>query len=208
MRRGTLIVLSRLTALQRLLSGRSLPRRPYAYNPGRGMAASTEVGTIMQLQSHEAPCAVCSQNSGEREVPGGILYADDRWVVLPAPPPYGVPGWMTLQTRRHVAGPAQFNHAEAASFGPVLCYLERVLEEITGALRIYTAAMGESFPHFHCRMVPRYVSMPNDAKGWGVFSLPRLATEGLIVVDESRAVHIIERYRAAIVEHFPPYDNG
>ena len=65
-------------------------------------------------------------------------------------------GWLTLQTRRHVPEPAAFSDAEAASFGPTLRFFESVLRDITGALRIYTVAMGESFPHFHGHLVPRY----------------------------------------------------
>ena len=34
----------------------------------------------------------------------------------------------------------------------------------------YTAAMGESHPHFHAHMVPRYATMPRDAKAWSVFA--------------------------------------
>ena len=67
---------------------------------------------------------------------------------------------MMLISQRHVAGPAHFDDREAASFGPTLRHLERTLEELTGALRIYTAAMGESHPHFHCHMVPRYAETP------------------------------------------------
>ena len=47
--------------------------------------------------------------------------------------------------------------------------------EITGALRIYTVAMGESFPHFHGHMVPRYAETPGDVKTYGVFLLSRSA---------------------------------
>jgi len=102
---------------------------------------------------------------------------------------------MMLHARRHVAGPAHFDDAEATSFGPTLRHLERALEHVTGALRIYTAALGESFPHFHCHMVPRYRVMPNDASAWGVFDLPRLAAEGSIPTDPLEAQRIAAAYR-------------
>ena len=55
---------------------------------------------------------------------------------------------MMIQTQRHAACIAFFNDAEALSFGPILRHLQKVLLEITGALRSYTASMNESAPHF------------------------------------------------------------
>jgi diadenosine tetraphosphate (Ap4A) HIT family hydrolase len=154
--------------------------------------------------SHDTTCGVCRSNAGDTAIPGGIIYENDLWLVRHAPPPYGVAGWMTLQSQRHVGGPAHFDDAEAASFGPTLRHLEKVLEEITGALRIYTAAMGESFPHFHGHMVPRRAEMPNDAKAWGVFDLQRQAGQGTVTVDEAEVSRIIAAYRDRLAADPPP----
>src|SRR5258708_891145 len=127
----------------------------------------------MTEPSVPSPCAVCASLAGpERKTP---IFEDDLWHVRHASAPSGVPGWMMLISRRHVAGPAHFDDREARTFGPVLRHFQRVLEEVTGALRIYTAAMGESSPHFHAHMVPRTATMPRDAKAWGVFDLERAA---------------------------------
>ena len=85
--------------------------------------------------------------------------------------------------KRHVGGPAHFDDREARAFGPALRHFERVLERVTGALRIYTAALGESHPHFHAHMVPRYAAMPRDARGWSVFDLQRAVAAGELAVD-------------------------
>jgi diadenosine tetraphosphate (Ap4A) HIT family hydrolase len=85
-----------------------------------------------------------------------------------------VPGWLLLVTNRHVPGPAHFDDAEAREFGLILRYTEKLLEELTGAERVYTAALGESSPHFHAHLVPRYEVMPKDAVGWSVFDLERV----------------------------------
>jgi diadenosine tetraphosphate (Ap4A) HIT family hydrolase len=106
---------------------------------------------------------------------------------------------MMLISRRHVPGPAHFNDEEAESFGPSLRRFERVLEEVTGALRIYTAAMGESSPHFHAHMVPRYETMPKGAKAWGVFDLERAAKAGEISVDPAEVRRISDAYRLALL---------
>jgi diadenosine tetraphosphate (Ap4A) HIT family hydrolase len=112
---------------------------------------------------------------------------------------------MMLISRRHVAGPAHFNDREAESFGPALRHFERVLENVTGALRVYTAAMGESSPHFHAHMVPRYATMPKDARAWGVFDLERAAKAGEISVDLAEIARVSGAYRAALAaEPFGP----
>ncbi len=154
------------------------------------------------MTSPPVACAVCATLSGSGRVEP--LFEDALWHVRPAPAPAGVPGWMMMISRRHVAGPAHFDDAEARAFGLALRHFERVLEQVTGALRVYTAAMGESSPHFHAHMVPRTASMPKDAKGWGVFDLERAAKAGEIVADDVEAKRIAIAYALALAENPPP----
>lgn len=109
-----------------------------------------------------------------------------------------------LISRRHVPGPAQFDARETASFGPTWVHLQRVLLEVTAALRIYSAAMGESSPHFHGHLVPRFASMPKDAKAWGVFDLQRAAAAHEIEVDEAEALRVSTAYARALQATPPP----
>jgi diadenosine tetraphosphate (Ap4A) HIT family hydrolase len=111
---------------------------------------------------------------------------------------------MLLITRRHVGGPAHFDDAEAAHFGLALRHFERILEEVTGALRIYTAAMGESHAHFHAHMVPRYAVMPNGVKAWAVFDLQRAAAAGEVQVDRAEVARISDAYRQRLTQEPPP----
>jgi diadenosine tetraphosphate (Ap4A) HIT family hydrolase len=127
-----------------------------------------------------------------------VLWQDDNWLVRHSRAPYGVAGWMMLYARQHVAGPAHFDDALAASFGPTLRLLENALEQVTGALRIYTAAMSESAPHFHAHMVPRYASMPGDAAVWGVFDLARRAAAAEISVNEAEVDRICADYSSVL----------
>lgn len=144
-------------------------------------------------------CGVCATLTGTGRI--DPVYEDALWHVRPAGPPTGVPGWMMMISRRHVAGPAHFNDDEARSFGFALRHFERVLEEITGALRIYTAALGESSPHFHAHMVPRLEVMPKDAKAWSVFDLERAAKAGEIPVDAGRVELVNTAYARALAEN-------
>lgn len=151
--------------------------------------------------THDASCGVCKKLASTWTEP---VFENDLWHVRPIDAPAGVPGWMMLVARRHVQGPAQFTPREAASFGLTWCHLQRVLLEITGALRIYTAALGESSPHFHGHLIPRYERMPKEAVGWSVFDLERAAKAGEIVVDPADVADISNRFRAALVAAPPP----
>jgi diadenosine tetraphosphate (Ap4A) HIT family hydrolase len=145
---------------------------------------------------HESTCGICLSLHGPGKEPA--LYEDALWHVRPAAPA-GVPGWMLLITRRHVAGPAHFDDREARAFGPALRHFERTLERVTGALRIYTAAMGESHPHFHAHMVPRYPTMPRDAKAWSVFDLQRAVGAGEVAIDLQAVARVAAAYQRALI---------
>jgi diadenosine tetraphosphate (Ap4A) HIT family hydrolase len=142
--------------------------------------------------AQDPECGVC------QSLTTPSLYEDELWCVRHAEPA-GVPGWMLLIAKRHVAGPAHFDDREAAVFGFALRHFERVLEQVTGALRIYTAAMGESHPHFHAHMVPRYVNMPREAKAWSVFDLQRAVSAGEVPLDRAEVERISAAYREALV---------
>jgi diadenosine tetraphosphate (Ap4A) HIT family hydrolase len=145
---------------------------------------------------HDPACALCASITAKDRKPP--LWHDDLFEVRHIDPPWGVAGWMMLVARRHVAGPAHFNDQEARAFGPLLRHLSRSLEQVTGALRIYTAALGEAVPHLHCHLVPRYAQMPLGAKGWAVFDLQRAAGAGEVTVEAAEVERLSAAYRAAL----------
>jgi len=155
----------------------------------------------MSHASSDPSCGVCSKLTSSGLEP---VFENELWHVRPIDAPSGVPGWMMMVARRHVAGPAQFDAREVASFGPTWCHLQRVLLEVTGALRIYTAAMGESSPHFHGHLVPRFEQMPKQAKGWGVFDLERAAKAGEVQVDVAEVERLTNAFRSALRSAPPP----
>ena len=154
----------------------------------------------MTHASFDPSCGIC--NKLQASSPPAV-FENELWHVRPIDAPAGVPGWMMLVARRHVPGPAQFDARETQSFGPTWCHLQRVLLEVTGALRVYTAAMGESSPHFHGHLVPRFEHMPRDAKGWAVFDLERAAKAGEVSVDLGEVDRVTRAFSEAL-EHDPP----
>jgi diadenosine tetraphosphate (Ap4A) HIT family hydrolase len=155
---------------------------------------------MTSASASETSCGVCNKLRSS----ANALFENELWHVRAADDPSGVPGWMMLITRRHVPGPAHFDQREASNFGPTLCHLQRVLLELTGALRIYTAAMGESSPHFHAHMVPRYATMPKDAKAWAVFDLQRAAAAGEIETNSADTARVALAYANALRAAPPP----
>eukprot|EP01043_Picozoa_sp_COSAG02_P042082 COSAG02_NODE_3546_length_6583_cov_2.799661_5_plen_222_part_00 len=100
----------------------------------------------------DAECAICSTVAASGP---DTIWEDSRWLCAhcsPAP----LPGWLMFYSQRHVQGPAKFNSDEAANFGLAVRHIEQKLEELTGALRIYTVAFGESTAHLHAHLIPRY----------------------------------------------------
>jgi len=154
----------------------------------------------MPHASFDASCGMCNKLAQSPEA----VFENELWHVRPIDAPSGVPGWMMLVARRHVPGPAHFDAREVASFGPTWCHLQRVLLEVTGALRIYTAAMGESSPHFHGHLVPRFEKMPKDAKGWAVFDLERAAKAGEVTNEPALVQQMIGAFKEALQNSPPP----
>lgn len=129
------------------------------------------------------------------------VWEDELWHVRPIEPPYGVRGWMMLVAKRHTPGFVTMSDAEARSLGPVLRHLARTLERTTGALRIYTAALGEAVPHLHVHLVPR---LPELAGGWSVFELQARAQRGEVVVTEAEMRATVDAFGAALAADPPP----
>lgn len=150
----------------------------------------------MKHPTFDAGCAVCRGNAGEAEV----LFENELWLVRPGA---GVPGWMTVQAQRHVPGIAYFNDVEVANFGPAFRHFEKLLEDVTGALRIYTCAMGESSPHFHCHIVPRYEKMHDNASGFDVFGLLRASPERK-AAEAAETERLKAAYKQALADSPPP----
>jgi len=145
--------------------------------------------------THDASCGVCSENSGETAMEHGVLWQTEHWMLHHSAAPYGVAGWLTLQARAHTRHAGEFSDGEAASWGPALRAACAALQAASGAARVYTAALGEMHPHFHCHLVPR---AEDGVKGWPLFSQQAEAAAGRVVVDAARVAAICAAVKAAL----------
>jgi diadenosine tetraphosphate (Ap4A) HIT family hydrolase len=143
-------------------------------------------------------CHVCIRNQDRGDSSGLVVWEDATWLLRHFPKPAGVAGWLTLYSKRHTAGFATFDEEEAASVGPVLGLVQRELIEASGALRTYTVAMGESAPHFHCHIVPRYPETPGGRKAWDLFSLRSESISGEPPVADGQVDDVVTRLRSRL----------
>lgn len=159
----------------------------------------------MEHASHDPKCAICRSNSGELALAGGVIWEDEHWLLRHSPPPAPLAGWLMLQTQRHVQGPAHFTDDEAKAFGPVLRHLSHTLEEVSGAPRVYTIALGESFPHMHAHLIPRYSDLPDEHIAMGITDLFRAVSSRVAAgVAEAELLGISDALRQSLTENPPP----
>ena len=123
------------------------------------------------------PCPICRIHDdpaarGAYEIGRGSL-----WLLRHHPDPAPLVGWLLLDSLRHVAGPADFNDQEAASWGLAVRYASALLKEQTGCDRVYAIAFGEGAPHLHLHLIPRFAADPASA-AWSVADLYRAVVAG------------------------------
>jgi histidine triad (HIT) family protein len=159
----------------------------------------------MKHDSHDESCSICKVNADD---PGktGVIWEDKNWFVRHMPSPAApLAGWLMFCTQRHVQGPAHFTDEEAAAFGSVLRHVSRKIEDITGAPRVYLLAFGESFPHMHAHLIPRYSDLPTEYTAFGVADLSRAVMSGAEPgAPEEDVLAIAAKLREALKADPPP----
>lgn len=107
-------------------------------------------------------CPLCESLVSSDPPPGGWIFRDEFWAVS-AHPGIAAPGWLAVQTSRHVETLAALHDGEATSLGVLLRDVSTWLQAATGADRTYTYALGEGVRHVHVLIgVPLSQSNPAD----------------------------------------------
>lgn len=162
------------------------------------MISETGGSVIRQGPGDVAGCAICIAGRRPAEA---LIFENALWIVRRGD---GTPGDVLVQTRRHSPGIAQFNDAEAASFGPTFRHICGVLLELTGALRIYMSVVAENNPHFHTHLIPKHAVMPDNATTFDVFKLAGSIRAGRISVDAEEVERVNRDLRKALEVDPPP----
>ena len=84
----------------------------------------------------EKGCLACELTSGERELPGGRIFATERWVVEHCIGPLGV-GTLIVKPFRHVLAVWDLSEEESRELGPVLRRVAGAVREILEPDQVY-----------------------------------------------------------------------
>lgn len=126
------------------------------------------------------PCGIChlhdaiSAGAAEADL---LIHRQGPWLLRHHPLPAPLPGWLLLDSRRHLGGPADFDPDEAAAFGPMLQRASALVRQLSGCDRVYAIAFGEGARHLHLHLIPRHAGDP-DSEAWKVADLYRAMTQG------------------------------
>ena len=128
-------------------------------------------------------CPICRTHGDSSARRAYEIGRGSLWLLRHHPDPSPLVGWLLLDSRRHLAGPADFSNQEAAAWGLAVRQASALVREQTGCDRVYAIAFGEGAPHLHLHLIPRFASDPRTA-AWSV-------------ADHYRAVEAGERAAAA-----------
>jgi diadenosine tetraphosphate (Ap4A) HIT family hydrolase len=98
-------------------------------------------------------CMLCRPEVADAFFTRRLLWQDEHWrlsAVLQGP----IAGFAHLETRRHVPFITDLDGPEAATLGPVLARVTRVLREAAGAEKTYVYVFGDRIPHLHFNLAP------------------------------------------------------
>ncbi|MEB3166623.1 MAG: diadenosine tetraphosphate hydrolase [Cyanobacteriota bacterium] len=123
------------------------------------------------------------------------IWQDATWLLRHHPAPAPLAGWLLLDSRRHLGGPADFEAAEAAAFGPVLQRASALVRQLSGCDRVYAIAFGEGARHLHLHLIPRQAADP-ATEAWKAADLYRAVADGRIAAaDPATVADLVERGR-------------
>ncbi|WP_353852499.1 HIT domain-containing protein [Rhodococcus sp. (in: high G+C Gram-positive bacteria)] len=102
------------------------------------------------------------------------MFEDDFVVVSHRPPPphgRSVPGYVFVETRRHVSGLPSLSEPEALAVARAVWRVSRVLDSELTPEFVFSAIAGRSVPHFHQHVFVRPFGAPssvswNDVDSW------------------------------------------
>jgi len=126
---------------------------------------------------------VCAKHRGEGLLVGPVVWENDLVVVSHRPG--GYPGYLFVESRRHVASLDELVADEVDAVGRAAWQSARGLRAELAPLFVFSAVVGLGVAHFHQHVFARHRGTPEDV-GWmdghqwaGAPTLPAAAIEEL-----------------------------
>lgn len=116
-------------------------------------------------------CFICRKHRGEIKTDGITIY-EDEFVYVGHIDNDGEPsylGHVMIDLKRHAPTLGDMDQSEAAAFGRIMARVSKALMVTEGAEHIYSLVSGNSVPHLHMHIVPRYPGTPKQY--WGPMSV-------------------------------------
>jgi len=149
--------------------------------------------------AHGGACFICDKHQRGADVPGGVLHRDDLVYaghVHPLDGPTAALGYLVVEPLRHVAALGDLTDDEAARIGVVANRLSRLVREVAGAEHVYAFVFGDTIPHLHVHLAPRYPGSPAHLQGLGAVGIQR--SVDVPRGDRAAVDELCDRLRAAI----------
>ncbi|RSN22815.1 histidine triad (HIT) protein [Streptomyces sp. WAC 05977] len=108
-------------------------------------------------------CAICAKHRGEGPLVGPVVWADDTVVVSHRPGDF--PGYLFVETRRHVAALDELTPEEVTAVSQAAWRAARGLRAELTPEHVFSAIAGRSVAHFHQHVFVRYRGTPSEL-GW------------------------------------------
>jgi hypothetical protein len=137
-----------------------------------------------------AECALCVRLHDPNPPPGGWIQRGLHWAIS-GHPGIAVPGWLAIQTVRHVTTLAELSADETLGLGPVIRDASRWVQQVTGAERTYTYTLGDNVRHVHVLLGPP-ISV-TDPDGHGARLLSRILLRDTTIEQPSASLGILSQ---------------
>jgi diadenosine tetraphosphate (Ap4A) HIT family hydrolase len=116
-------------------------------------------------------CLACELVIGTKQVPGGVVWRRDGFILHAVAQATPVRGWMVLTSERHVRAWYDLSEEESAAVGVLAREVMQAQKRVLGAEHVYAFAIGDVLQHFHLHLVPRFADTPPEFRGRGVFEV-------------------------------------
>lgn len=129
-------------------------------------------------------CLICAKHRGDGPLVGPVVWQDDLVVVSHRPVAadgVGVPGYLFVETRRHVPWLDGLEPDEVGAVARAVWSAARALRAELAPDFVFSAVVGRAVAHFHQHVVVRHAGTPEDV-GWTDewSGAPRVAADGLL----------------------------
>ncbi|WP_218023153.1 HIT family protein [Nocardia kruczakiae] len=142
-------------------------------------------------------CLICNKHRGVGRLVGPVIYAGDLVVVTHRPLSEGapMPGYLFVETRRHVPTLADLTDDEGAAVGWAVRRSAYALRTELAPEFVFSVITGRSVAHFHQHVFVRPEGTPEvvnwfDSDSWD--GGPRIGQSALTVLCERLSAHFVQ----------------